>query len=95
MLQITNSSDNISLSLLKGLITIDFNGKGATVKNASNYQFFRQYFTFFIERTHHYGFPWERYNCKECFQLPVTQTMFNFIDWKDSSLLISLKKRQI
>ena len=33
MLPITNSLDNISLYLLKGLITIDFIEEGATIKN--------------------------------------------------------------
>ena len=49
MLPITNSLDNISLSLLKGLISIDFLGKGATVKNVFHCQIIWQYFTLFIE----------------------------------------------
>ena len=50
MFPIANSLDNILLSLLKGIITSDFIEKEATVKNSSNYQFLRQYLTFFIER---------------------------------------------
>ena len=95
MLPITNSLDDISLSLMKGFITIYFIEKAAAAKNNSNYQFLRQYFIFFIERTHHYWFQWKWGNYKECFQLPIQETIFHYVYWKDSSLLISLEKVQL
>ena len=27
-------------------------------------------------RTHHYWFPWKKYNCKQCFLLPTPKTKF-------------------
>ena len=78
MRPITNSLDNISLCLLKGLITIDLIENEATIKNASNYQFLRQYFTFFIEKTHHYYFIEKEATVKNASNYQFLRQYFTF-----------------
>ena len=34
------------------------------------------------ERTHLYWFPWKRWNCKQCFLLPISKAKFTlFLEW--------------
>ena len=42
------------------------------------------------ERTHHYWFPWKKYNCKQCFLMPTLDAKFAlFIEWSKYIVVVS------